>query len=487
MTALVLLLPLLGSPVLLPQVPAPVAQVEETAAQPIDELSEIRDLARRLSAEALSRGDTMRHLEELCRVAPGRLSGTPAAERAVEWAERTMRELGLENVRREPVLVPRWVRGDVERLTVVEPAEFAGEELPILALGGSVGTPARGVTAEVVRVTGFPALEELGEEGVRGKIVLYDTPMERSLLDPFAAYGQAVQHRTGGAARASYFGGVASLVRSMTLRVDDHPHTGNQRYRDGVPKIPTVALSTRATERVAGWLDGGRKVVVKLELACRTEEPVESSNVVGELVGRERPDEIVVVGGHLDSWDVGPGAHDDGAGSCHALTAVAMLHRLELRPRRTIRVVLFMNEENGLAGGRAYHESNIDALDRHVFALESDRGGFAPRGFSSNVEGPVRERLGAIVEGIAEIGAGRLFRGGGGADISPLGRDGVLTVGYVPDPNRYFDFHHTTIDTPENVNPRELELGTAAIATLIHVVAELDERIDGREAVEGSR
>ncbi len=259
------------------------------------------------------------------------------------------------------------------------------------------------------------------------------------------------------------------------------------RYRDEAPKIPAVALSTRATERVAAWIADGRKVVVKLELACRTEDSVPSANVVGELVGSERPDEIVLVGGHLDSWDVGPGAHDDGAGSCHALSAVAMLHRLGLRPRRTIRVVLFMNEENGLAGGRAYHEQHKDELDRHVFALESDRGGFAPRGFSSGVEGPVREHLAQIVAEIDELGAGRLFSGGGGADISPLARDGVLTVGFVPDGSRYFDFHHTTIDTPENVNPRELELGAAAIATLIYTVANLEARIDGKGGGEGSR
>ena len=452
-------------------------------AAPLAAQEDLRTLARRISAETLSTELTMKHLEELCRVAPGRLAGTEACDRAVEWAVETMRDLGLENVRLEPVMVPKWVRGDRERLIVVEPKEFAGQELPILALGGSIGTPARGITAEVIRVTSFPELEKLSADDVSGKIVLYDTPMENAILDPFAAYGQAVQHRVNGAANAASKGAVASVTRSMTTRVDDHPHTGGMRYRDEVPKIPGVALSTRATEEVSKWLASGRRVVLRLELSCRLDDPVESANVVGELVGSELPDEIVLVGGHLDSWDVGPGAHDDAAGSCHALLAAATLKRLGLRPRRTIRVVLFANEENGLAGGRSYHERVKDQLDRHVFALESDRGGFAPRGFSTNVSGKVREDIAAIVSELEVLGANRLFHGGGGADISPLGRDGVVTVGFVPDPSRYFDFHHTTIDAPDVVNPRELELGTAAIATLIYTVAQREDRIDGKPPV----
>jgi carboxypeptidase Q len=480
-TALSRLAPtLLLVPALLLAVAAPAPSSPPPAGAEESSVAGIRSLARRLSGELLQRGDTMAALEELCRVAPRRLSGSASADRAVEWAERTMRELGLENVRREAVTVPRWVRGERERLVVVEPSLYAGQELPILALGGSIGTPTRGITAEVVRVTGFPELDALGREGAEGRIVLYDTPMQSALLDPFAAYGQAVQHRSNGAANAAALGAVASITRSMTTRVDDHPHTGGMRYREGVERIPAVALSTAATDRVSSWLAKGERVVVRLELDCRTEEPVESANVIGEVIGRELPEEIVLVGGHLDSWDVGPGAHDDGAGSCHALIAAATLKRLDLRPRRTIRVVLFMNEENGLAGGRDYHARVKDELETHVMALESDRGGFAPRGFSTAVEGKVREDLAALVEGLSELGAGRLIMGGGGADISPLARDGVLAVGFVPDPSRYFDFHHTTIDSPENVNPRELELGTAAIATLIHTVADLEARIDGK-------
>jgi len=446
----------------------------------------VRDVARRISAAALARSPTMRHLEELCRVAPRRLSGTAESERAVEWAEGAMRAIGLENVRREPVMVPKWVRGEVERLVVVEPAEARGESLPILALGGSIGTPEGGITAEVIRVTGFPELLAM-RDSAAGKIVLFDTPMEGAILDTFAAYGQAAQYRVDGAAHAAASGAVASLTRSLTPRIDDHPHTGGMKYKEGTPRIPAAALSTRATERIAAWLARGERVVVTLELSCRSEDPVPSASVVGEIVGREIPEEIVLVGGHLDSWDVGPGAHDDGAGSCHALTAAELLLELGLRPRRTIRVVLFANEENGLAGARAYHEAHREELDRHVLALESDRGGFAPRGFSSEAEGEVRERLAALVGELEVLGAERLFLGGGGADIAPLARDGVLAVGFVPDPARYFDFHHTAIDTPENVHPRELELGTAAIATLIHAVAERPERIDGKPAEGGSR
>lgn len=434
-----------------------------------------RDAVESILDRGLVEGQAYALLTELCTTAPHRLAGTPGADTAVAWARATMEEIGLENVRLEPCTVPRWSRGTTERLEVLEPEELRGMELPIAALGGSVATPPAGVAAPLVQVRSFGELEELGE-AARGKIVFFSRPMDHGHRDMFAAYGQAVEQRVHGASRAARVGGVAALVRSIASSVDDFPHTGAMRYDGRVPeKVPTAAVSTRGAELLSAALDAGQEVVVRLTLDCATLEDGTGANVVGELVGHSSPEEIVLVGGHLDCWDIGMGAHDDGSGCCHALEAVRLLKELGLTPRRTIRVVLFANEENGLRGAHAYHDAHLDELDRHVLALESDRGGFAPRGFTSDARPRGLAILRAIAELLDEAGAGRVIRGSGGADIGPLAREGVPVVGFLPTSHRYFDYHHSDNDRLENVNPRELQLGACVIASMIYVVADLEE------------
>lgn len=367
-------------------------------------------------------------------------------------------------------MAPHWERGTLERLSRVGGADGA-QDYAIAALGGSVGTPEGGIEAEVVRVASRAELAALGD-AARGLFVFFDQPMDPTEPDPFAAYGRAVWQRSRGAVEAARLGGVGALVRSMTLRRDDFPHTGAMRYEPDLPQVPGVALSTLAAEDLARRLAAGERVRLRLELSCRTLADAPSTNVIGELVGRERPDEIVLVGAHLDAWDVGVGAHDDGAGCAEAVAAVGLLKTLGLVPRRTIRVVLYANEENGLAGARAYAADHAHELERHVLALESDRGGFAPRGFDTNAEPAGFERLRAMAAQLEPIDAARVQPGDGGADISTLGPAGVPLVGLVPDAARYFDVHHAGRDTLEQVAPRELQLATAAMAALLWLVAD---------------
>jgi len=439
-----------------------------------------RDLVDRIVREALARGQAYEKLGELCRVAPRRLSGTDDASRAVEWGREVMIRDGLHNVRLEPVLVPRWDRGGTERLEIVEPAELAGEPLRITALGGSIATAGEGLVAPILEAHDF---EELAEQAslAAGKIVLFNRPLDPTRINTFAAYGGAVNQRSRGAIEAARAGGVGALVRSMTLLLDDSPHTGAMRYEEGVERVPAAAVSTLGAERLSSLLDEHGRVVVRLALDCRTLPDVPSHNVVGELVGTTWPEEVIVVGGHLDAWDIGEGAHDDGAGCCHALEALRLLRAVGFEPKRTIRVVLFMNEENGVRGGRAYYERYLGAMDRHVFALESDRGGFTPRGFSTDANPralAVLREIGALLE---PIGADRVVPGGGGVDIGPMTRSGVITMGLVPDSQRYFDVHHSENDVFESVNERELELGAAAVACMLAIVSDLPEPLPRNE------
>lgn len=433
------------------------------------------EAVERIAREALTRGQTYDALAELCAVAPSRLSGSEGAARAVEWSAERMRTLGFDEVRLEPCTVPVWRRGLTEELVVTAPADLAGTRLPILALGGSVATPPAGVEASLVIVQDLEELARRTEE-VAGAIVLTARPMDASLLDPFEAYGGAVDQRSQGAAAAAREGAVAHLVRSMTSSRDDVPHTGGMRYADGVERIPSAALSTNAADLLAARVAAGDEVRLRLTLDCETLPPAPSFNVVGELRGRELPEEIVLVSGHLDAWDVGQGAHDCGGGCMQAVETVRLLLALDLRPRRTIRVVLYMNEENGTAGARAYAAAHADELGRHVLAIESDRGVFTPRGFQADAAPGAVAALRPLVDLVgASTGATALTTGFAGVDIGPLKPGGVPLVGYVPDPQRYFDLHHSANDTMDAVHRREIELGSAAIAALAFLVAEAED------------
>lgn len=415
--------------------------------------------------EALCFPSAYAMLQDLTAVGP-RLSGTPQAETAVQWARRTMVDLGFDNVHLEPVQVPVWVRGPVERAYAL-----SGRKIPlkVCALGSSAATPRGGITAEVIEVHSLDEVRRLGDVA-KGKIIFYNRPMNPSLVTGFAAYGDAVDQRGRGPTVAAQAGAVAALVRSMSLTVDDHPHTGNTSFADGVAPIPAAALSTLAADTLERLIATHRGLRVSLELSCRTLPDAMSANVVGEIRGAEKPDEVVVVGGHLDSWDKGVGAHDDGSGCVEAIEALRILRTLDLRPKRTIRAVLFMNEENGLRGGREY--AAAERSEKHIAAIESDAGGFAPRGFGVSGSPETVARVAAWAYLLTPIGADRIVPGGGGADISPLAAAGVPAIGLSPESSRYFDYHHCETDTIDKVNPRELELGATAMAILSYALAQ---------------
>jgi Zn-dependent M28 family amino/carboxypeptidase len=363
--------------------------------------------------------------------------------------------------------VPHWERG-------VETATLVGDPAPlrITALGGSIGTAAEGVEAEVVEVRSFEQLQALGE-AARGKIVFFNRPMPRALRAVGQAYGEAVPQRSNGAIEAGKVGAVAALVRSMTTAIDEHPHTGAMHYDANVPPVPAAAIATLDAERLSKALQNG-PVRVRLTLGCRQHADVEGANVVGELPGSVTPERIVVVGGHLDAWDLGRGAHDDGAGCIHALEAVRLLQACGIRPRCTIRVVLFANEENGLRGAKAYAEAHRDELQNHVGALESDSGGFAPTGIMTSLRDDAAAALKQRLLPLQDLGAGTFLPGAGacGADIGPLHAAGVPCYGLVVASQRYFNFHHTAVDDLAAVDERELALGCAVVAFVLSVIAD---------------
>lgn len=429
------------------------------------------DPVDRILAGALASRKAYATLRELCEAAPHRLSGSEDAERAVQWAKDAMTRAGLESVRLEPCNVPKWDRGKVASLEVVAPAESRATWLPILALGGSVATPSSGIEAGVIEVTSFEDLEAKGESA-RGKIVFFDRPMDPKVLDPFEAYGGAVDQRGRGAIEAAKHGGVAAIVRSMSLAVDDVPHTGAMHYEDGTERVPAAAVSTAGAERLSALLRAKPDLRLRLRLDCADRGEAPSSNVVGEIRGAKLPEEIVLVGAHLDGWDVGQGAHDDGSGCAEVLEAMRLLRALDLRPARTLRAVLFMNEENGLRGALAYHNLHGDEARNHVLAIETDRGGFAPRGFSTNAEGEVFAALRRISTRLDPVGASLLRAGGGGADVSALQKYGVPLMELLTEPSRYFDVHHSERDTLDTVHPRELELGAAVLAAMAFEAAD---------------
>lgn len=435
-----------------------VAVACSAAARPVP--AEDRDaVCAALFSRALEDNAAIATLASLLEAAPARLSGSPGYDDAVAWAMARMRAMGLRNVRAEPCTVPVWRRG-------VEEASIAGSarQLRVTALGGSVGTGDEGLVAEVVEVRSFEQLAALGD-AARGKIVFFNRPMPRALRRTGSAYGEAVPQRSNGAIEAGKAGAVAALVRSMTTAIDGHPHTGAMSYAEGVPQVPAAAIATADADALSALLQRG-PVSVRLRLTCASLGEGPGANVVGELPGSERPHEVVVVGGHLDAWDLGRGAHDDAAGCVHALEAVRLLQASGLRPKRTVRVVLFANEENGLRGAKAYAETHRDEAARHVAAIESDAGGFTPLGFTCSLRDEAAEAVRRALLPLQGFGAGAFLpgAGAGGADLGPLLALGVPCYGLVVDGQRYFDYHHAAVDDLPAVHERELALGAAAVA-----------------------
>ena len=426
---------------------------------------------RKIYDKALTEGKCYPWLMYLTKNIGGRLAGSPQAAAAVEFTYQMLDTLGLDTVWKQPCTVPHWVRGDKEIVRIAS-SVMGSKDLNALALGNSIGTGNNGIAAPVIEVQSLDEVEALGTSAIKDKIVFYNRPMDPTQLKTFAAYGGAVDQRGAGASVAAKYGAVGVLVRSMTTRLDDIPHTGGLGYREGIKKIPAVAISTNDSETLSNLLKQG-EVSVYMRTTCGMLSPKPSFNVIGEIKGSEKPDEIILVGGHLDSWDVGRGAHDDGAGCMHAMDVLQILKRLNYKPKRTIRCVLFMNEENGLAGAREYARVSNEQGEFHMVAIESDAGGFTPRGFSADAEKDIfNSKMRQIAEWtplLEPYGLG-LWKGGSGADISPLKSQRGLLLGFRPDSQRYFDYHHTAIDGPDAVNKRELELGVAAITSLVYLL-----------------
>ena len=450
------------------------AALAQSAPPPISD--EVREDARRIVDAAMQDDAGWKKLEHLTTRIGNRLSGSAQLEQAIRWAGDGMKAEGLDNVWLQPVKVPHWVRGAASARVLAPQAK----ELEILALGGSVATPAGGITAPVVVADSFEALTAMGRERVAGKIVVFTPQWE--------GYGRTVQYRGRGASFAAALGAVAVLVRSATGRSIYSPHTGGMNYTENAPKIPAAAITVEDAEWFRRMRYAGEELRVELRLETEMRADADSANVIGEITGREKPEEVVVLGGHIDSWDVGQGAHDDGAGVMAAWHAVTLLKKLGLKPRRTVRVVLWTNEENGLRGGDAYRAWVGEKVGNHVAAIEMDGGAERPTGFGFGMEGVTAEKstpqyeaalekvraIGALLE---EIGAGQIQRGGGGADIGPLMRGGVPGLGLRTIGEHYFDWHHTKADTLDKINPEDFRKCTAMLAVMSYVLAEMPERL----------
>jgi len=422
-----------------------------------------RDTAGKLIDAALADNGGMDKLSYLCDRIGNRLSGSPSLEKAITWAAAQMKQDGLVNVVTPAVKVPHWVRGN-ESASIIEPVN---KPLTILGLGGSVATPKKGITAGVVPVSTFEELDKKGK-AVEGKIVLFNVPYE--------GYGRTVTFRTAGASRAARLGAVAMLVRSITPVSLQSPHTGALEYAPGIAKIPAAAVTIEDATLMQRLVDAGNNVVVHLEMEARTLPDADSANVIGEIPGREKPEEIVVIGGHIDSWDVGAGAQDDGSGIITALQAAYLIRYLGLQPRRTLRVVFWTNEENGGMGGEAYRDWVGDQIKNHVAAIEMDGGAEKPAGFGisgrSDMQGMLA-KLHEIGKLLDRIDAGSIQPGGGGADISPLMRDGVPGLAVRTSGAHYFDWHHTRADTTDKVKLEDLRANIAAMAVMAYILADM--------------
>lgn len=411
------------------------------------------------------------NLDYLSNKIGARLSGSPQAAEAVKWAFDAMKAAGADTVYLQECMVPHWVRGEKEQAKFI--SKSTTSTINITALGGTVGTGKNGITAPVVEIKDTSELRKLGEAALKGKIVFYNKPMDPTKTNTFSAYGGAVHQRWGGASWAAKYGAVAVVVRSMGLANNDDPHTGSMSYLDSAAKkIPACAVSVKGAEALSNALKSDPTTSVYIRFTSETLPDEKSYNVIGEIRGSTNTDEIITVGGHLDSWDNGNGAHDDGAGIVHSIEVLRTFKALGIKPKRTIRAVAFMNEENGLRGGKKYAEQALLKKEKHILAMESDRGGFSPRGFTFSGDADKRKKF-TSYKSIFEVYGVYDFNGkGGGSDIGPLEKMGVPVCELLVDSQRYFDVHHTPSDTFDKVSKRELEMGAAAMAAMIWLVSE---------------
>ncbi|MDX1286037.1 MAG: M20/M25/M40 family metallo-hydrolase, partial [Draconibacterium sp.] len=391
----------------------------------------------------------------------------------VEFTYKIMDDMDLDTVFKQPMLVPRWVRGETEE-AAIQSSKFGNKTVPVSALGMSVGTGESGLSAKVIEVHSFKELEELGKKNIKDKIVFFNRPMDPTLISTFSSYGGAADQRTRGAAKAAAYGAVGVVVRSLTTSQDDFPHTGVMMYEDTVKKIPAVAISTNGANLLSSLLKKDSDLNFYFRTTCQTLPEVISHNVIGEIRGSEFPEEIITIGGHLDAWDLGEGAHDDGAGCMQSIEVLRLFKTLGIKPKRTIRAVMFMDEEVGQRGGKEYAKQAKLKNEKHYFALEADRGALVPKGFGVSGTDERVEKILSLKKYFEPYGINTFKKGGGGVDIGPLREFGTVLSSYIVDEQRYFDFHHSGYDTFEQVNYREFQMGSAAIASFIYLIDKFD-------------
>ena len=426
---------------------------------------------KNISDEIFLNGTAYSNLRFLCKKVGSRLSGSAGAAKAVVETARMLREAGADTVFLQPCMVPHWVRGEKE---VGKALLNDGKSFPlnIVSLGNAVGTPSAGITAQVVEVKNFKELEALGPDAVKGKIVFYNFRMDPRFINTFKAYGEAGAYRGQGPSRAASMGAVGVIVRTLSPVLDDNPHTGATRYDEDKPKIPAVAISTNGAVELSNAITSGKVKSIYFKTNCQMLPDEPSFNVVGEIKGAEFPDEVITVGGHLDSWDLAEGAHDDGTGCVQSIEIIRVMKALGVKPKRTIRAVMFMNEENGLRGGTAYAEAAKKENKKFIMAMESDAGGFTPRGFGFTMHPSQKEKLLSWKPLFIPYTATEFTEGGGGADIGPLRALGTAMIGLNPDTQRYMDLHHAKTDVFEAVSERELNLGAVVMANLVYLVSQ---------------
>ncbi|HTL82039.1 MAG TPA: M20/M25/M40 family metallo-hydrolase [Bacteroidia bacterium] len=420
--------------------------------------------------EACVNGQAYDVLNGLCTKAPKRLSGSPGAQVAVDYMKSVMLNYGFDKVWLVPCMVPHWVRGDHERGFIISPKTKTPIEVNVAALGGSLATPKDGLKGDVVEVSSFEDLDKLGKKGVEGKIVFFNHHWDDSKVSTFEAYGDAVQFRFQGPPAAEKYGAIGAIVRSCTSSIDTFPHTGTTRNDSLAPKIPCCAIATKDANTLHDMIAAQTGIQFSLTMNCQWLPDEKSYNVVGEITGSESPKDIICAGGHLDAWELGDGANDDGAGVAQSVEAIRIFKALGIKPKHSIRCIAFMNEENGGRGGKAYCDSAKAHGEKHIAALESDAGGFTPRGFGLVMNADQKKKIVSWAPLFFQYGVYDFTHEGGGSDIGPLKDCGTPLLGLEPDGARYFDYHHTEIDVMKNVNRRELHLGAASMAAMMYLI-----------------
>lgn len=434
-----------------------------------NKLQTYTDLAVKIVRTALIDKKGYDWLRELCDIGP-RLSGSEKSMKAIYWAENKMKSCGFDTVWLQPVMVPKWERGKIERAFVSRSKMFLNKKLSIVSLGGSIGTAKSGLSAEVIEVKSLDEVKSLGYNA-KGKIIFYNRSFDNGLLSSFQSYGGAVDQRVNGAIEAAKVGAVAVLVRSVQSGYDNIPHTGVMNYQEGVTKIPSAAIGIFDAEFLSKAIREEPGLKVNIEMDCTNYPDVQSYNVIGQLTGSERPNEIIVVGGHFDSWDKGCGAHDDGAPCLQTMESLDLLKRVGIKPKRTIRCVLFINEENGLRGGIEYGKYAGSSKEKHLAAIESDRGAFTPRGFNATTDSLSFQKMQTWLPILNKSGIDWIRNGGSGGDVGQI-KNAKALLGYVPDDQRYMELHHSDKDIFSAVHPREMELGSASIAIITLLLSE---------------